>query len=229
MPIWGGVNLDSHIVEDDDSVKRFMWCARFIGFKHPEMVVQLASRLKKDGYKFTIDMYGAGPELERVKDLADKLNVTDEIAFLGNVPNSQILEAMSKHHVFLFTSDQNEGWGAVMNEAMSIGCAVVASNKIGATPFLIKNGVNGLVFKSGSVKSLYGEVRKLFDDKKLCRDLGQAALITMQDVWNPKVAAKRLILLCKDLLKGRFVPQKEGPCSVAKPVKYDFYKIERLE
>ena len=35
-----------------------LWCARFLLLKHPELVVQLAARLKSDGYDFVIDMYG---------------------------------------------------------------------------------------------------------------------------------------------------------------------------
>lgn len=206
-----------------------MWCARFIGWKHPELVIKLAAKLKKEGYHFIIDMYGTGPELEKVKVLANKQNVNDEINFQGNLPNDQILQAMGRHHIFLFTSDQNEGWGAVMNEAMSCGCAVVASNKIGATPFLIRHNHNGLVFRSGHVNSLFIEVKKLFEDNTLRCRLGQAALETMQGLWNPKIASERLISLCDALLEGNFAPQKEGPCSVATPVKYDFYKIERLE
>ena len=36
-----------------------------------------------------------------------------------------------------------EGWGAVVNEAMNSGCAVVADHMIGAAPWLIRQGENG--------------------------------------------------------------------------------------
>jgi glycosyltransferase involved in cell wall biosynthesis len=41
--------------------------------------------------------------------------------------------------VFIFTSDRNEGWGAVLNEAMGSGCAVVAADLIGSVPYLIEH------------------------------------------------------------------------------------------
>ena len=37
-----------------------MWCARFLKWKHPEMVIQLAHRLKLNNYDVQIDMFGAG-------------------------------------------------------------------------------------------------------------------------------------------------------------------------
>ena len=54
------------------------------------------------------------------------------------MPNAKILQEMRKHEIFLFTSDRNEGWGAVSNESMSNGCMLVGSDGIGSIPFLVK-------------------------------------------------------------------------------------------
>jgi len=202
----------------------FMWCARFLSLKHPELPVKLAAKLKAEGYLFFIDMYGSGEKLDETKLLARSLGVEDVVHFPGNLPNGEILEAMMQHKIFLFTSDKNEGWGAVLNEAMSCGCAVVASNRIGATPFLVKHRQNGLVFKSEDFLSFYNAVKSLLDDKALLNKVSIAAQKTMVELWSPKVAAQKLITLCEELLQGNFTPPKEGPCSIAKPVRYDFYK-----
>ena len=76
-----------------------MWCARFLDWKHPELVVQLAHRLKTDGYKVQIDMYGTGVELRSVKALSQDLSVQDMISFKGNVSNDEILKSMRKHDI----------------------------------------------------------------------------------------------------------------------------------
>ena len=47
---------------------------------------------------------------------------------------------MEKSHIHLFTSNHLEGWGAVVNEAMNSGCAVVANREAGAVPYLIEHG-----------------------------------------------------------------------------------------
>jgi len=36
---------------------------------------------------------------------------------------------------------------------------------------------------------------------------------TMKELWNPKVAAERLVKFCENLLKGKIIKFKEGPCS----------------
>lgn len=192
-----------------------LWCARFLVWKHPELVVKLARRLKDSGYSFVIDMFGSGEELERTKQLAKELDVEDVVAFKGNVPNAQILEEMRKHDIFLFTSDRNEGWGAVLNEAMSSGCAVVASNEIGSVPFLVKHGENGLIFKSKDIDFLCENVRYLIDNPQERYRLSKNAYETMLNVWSPQNAAKRLLQLMNGLMSGDVVEFSEGPCSKA--------------
>lgn len=208
------------LLNEGDEVKRIMWCARFLKLKHPELPVQLAARLKSEGYSFVLDMYGGGEELEATKALARELNVEDVITFCGNYPNQEILAAMRKHHIFLFTSDKNEGWGAVLNESMSNGCAVVASNRIGATPFLVKDGENGLVFKSENLDSLYKKVKSLLDDEELRKRIACNAYKTMSEMWNPKNAAMRFLQLVENLQRGIDNPFEDGPCSKAYPCKY---------
>lgn len=193
-----------------------LWCARFLNWKHPELPVKLAARLKQRKYEFVIDMYGTGKELEITKNLAKKLGVEDVVNFCGNRPNDEILKEMIRHDIFLFTSDRNEGWGAVLNEAMSNGCAVVGSDEIGSVPFLIEDGVNGLIFKSRNLDSLEEKVVYLIDHPEERSRIAQNAYKTMREVWSPENAAKQLLNLIKAILSGdeSLIP-KSGPCSKA--------------
>ena len=179
----------------------------------------LAKRLKDKGYRFVLDMYGSGVELVHTRNLASELGVLDVVSFLGNLPNDEILKQMRRHEVFLFTSDKNEGWGAVLNEAMSNGCAVVASNMIGSVPFLIEDGVNGLVFKSEDLDSLETKVVSLLDGAELRQDIAKNAIQTMRTLWSPANAAKQFLQLIAAIQAGdnNLIPI-QGPCSKAKPI-----------
>lgn len=197
---------------------RLMWCARFLKWKHPEMAIRLAARLKAKGYAFTLDMYGSGVELERMQLLARQLDVTDVVRFCGNLPNDQILEQMRCHDIFLFTSDRNEGWGAVANEAMSNGCVLVASDAVGSVPFLVKDGENGCVFKSCDLDSLMNKVEYLLNNRTEIRRLAVNGYLTMKTVWSPENAARNLMTLIDDLRNGRDTSVADGPCSKALPL-----------
>lgn len=198
-----------------DGLIHLMWCARFLKLKHPELVIQMASSLKTKGYRFVLDMYGTGEELENTKKLIAKLDVQDCVFLKGNMPNEQILEKMRENEIFLFTSDSNEGWGAVVNEAMSNGCVVVGSDKIGSIPYLVKDKDNGCVFKSENIHSLTRAVQWLFDNPQERLRLSANGIKTMQEVWSPQNAASSFLQLLDDINNGRQSSIKDGPCSVA--------------
>ena len=58
---------------------------------------------------------------------------------------------MNEASIFIFNSDRYEGWGAVVNEAMNSGCAVLVSHVCGAAPFLVKQNENGRVYEYGNM------------------------------------------------------------------------------
>ena len=216
FPFGSSANFDA---SSEGTGAHLMWCARFLRWKHPELPVKLAKRLKNRNYKFIIDMYGSGEELEHTKELAEKLDVMDVVRFQGNLPNDEVLKQMRHHQIFLFTSDRNEGWGAVLNESMSNGCAVVASDMIGSVPFLIEDGVNGLIFKSESLDSLETKVVSLLDSVDYRRTIAMNAIKTMRDVWSPTNAAKQFFALTEALLtNNNIMIPKIGPCSRAYPI-----------
>ena len=210
-------NIDIYRNNKSTDMVSFMWCARFLDWKHPELPVLLAERLKSKGYDFVIDMYGGGEMYEEIKDLIKKKGVEDCVILRGNLPNAMIIEEMRKHDMFLFTSDRGEGWGAVANEAMSNGCALVASDKIGSVPYLVKDGENGLVFKSGNLNSLESQVIKLMNNPDIVKSISNKAIKTMREVWSPQNAVDRFMQLTKYVLQDNLENYKvyEGPASWA--------------
>lgn len=192
-----------------------MWCARFLKWKHPELVVQLAHVLKDNGYNVKIDMYGSGEILESTMALCQELNVQDIVSFKGNVPNEEVRKAMREHDIFLFTSDKNEGWGVVLNEAMVCGCAVVGSDAIGSVPYLIKDGENGMIFKNLSIGSLYEKVKYLIEHPVVRQQMAIKGQHDIQNLWSPQNAAQSLLRLIEDLKAGRETSVMQGPCSKA--------------
>jgi glycosyltransferase involved in cell wall biosynthesis len=205
-----GFNLKS----SNDSIC-IMWCARFLNWKHPELPVKLARKLKDKGYKFQIKMAGSGDLFQKTRKLIRKLDVDNCVSLIGNRTNEEILALMQRSQIFIFTSDQNEGWGAVANESMSNGCVLVASDAIGSTPYLIKEGVTGFSFKSCDVESLTKKVKWLIEHAHEMQEMQRNAYQQMKDVWNPKHAAESLLTLIKDIQNGQLSSIQEGPCSKA--------------
>lgn len=204
---------------------RLMWCARMIDWKHPELPILLVEKLRKSintqssSVNLHLDMYGDGVMRADMEQLVNSLGLEGSITFHGNVPNDEIHQAMSEHDIFLFTSDRNEGWGAVANEAMANGCAIVGSDAIGAIPYLVKDGYNGMVFQSGDLESLYEKVIYLIEHRQEMSEMQKRAYEDMCELWSPRVAAKNLLQLAYDLKTSGETTIKEGPCSKTLPIK----------
>lgn len=201
--------------------QKILWVGRFLDWKHPDDVLRVAKRLKEDGYSFSMDIAGTGEMEAQLKSMAEAMGLNDCVTFLGPIPSNRVRELMETAGIYLFTSDRNEGWGAVLNESMNSGCAVVASHAIGSVPYLMKHNENGLIYKSGDVDGLYENVKYLLDNPSEQERLGCAAYETITGLWNAEVAAQRLMTLSEHLLAGEKYPDlyKDGPCSRAEIVK----------
>lgn len=214
----------SELLKNKDK-KKILWIGRLIDWKHPEEAIEVALRLKNEGYSFSMDIGGTGSMDDEIKTMVEKYELTDYVKLLGAIPAKKVRKYMEKSGIFLFTSDFNEGWGAVLNESMNSGCAVVANHAIGSVPFLIEHNKNGLVYQCGKIDDIYKKVKYLLENPLEQEKLGNAAYETMINVWNADVAAKRLIKLEEQLLNGNKFPElySDGPCSKAKIIKEDWF------
>jgi len=197
-------------------VPKLLWVGRLLDWKHPDDVIKLAMVLKENGYIFNIEMIGSGPMEANVIKLININRLQNQIQLMGSMSPEQVRKRMESANIFLFTSDFYEGWGAVLNEAMNSGCGVVASHAIGSVPYLITNGFNGLIYKNKNINHLYDRVKFLLNNMDECQKMGINAYKTITDIWNAKVAAKRLMQLIEDIKKDRMSSSFfDGPCSKA--------------
>lgn len=200
-----------------NQVISILWVGRLIGWKHPDVSILIAEKLRNERIPFSLNIIGNGAMEEELNEMIKEKGLSECVKMLGAMSPEQVRDHMEHSDIFLFTSDRNEGWGAVLNESMNSGCAVVASHAIGSVPYLIRHGENGLVFHSGNVDDLFEKVKYLIDRPEERVRLGKAAYDTITGEWSAEVAAERLIELTKSLLAGKKYPDlyKTGPCSRA--------------
>jgi hypothetical protein len=91
---------------------------------------------------------------------------------------------------------------------------------MGAVPYLIRHGVNGMIYEDGREEQLFEMTRQLVLDRDLRQKLGRNAIKTITDEWNAENAAERLV----EFLAGKgFLGEDaahtalpaQGPCSPA--------------
>lgn len=194
--------------------RSILWCSRMIDWKHPELAIELADRLRKAGYEFTLTMIGNGELEEEIKKEIQDKGLADYINMIGAVGHEEVRSYMEKSEIFIFTSDKNEGWGAVLNESMNSACAVVASHSIGSVPFLIKDNENGLIYKDQDGCDLFKKVVWLMDNEDRRKDISKNAYLTIANEWNAKNASKKFLMLAESILcKNKNKIPSSGVCS----------------
>ena len=195
-----------------------LWAARLVELKHPETCIEVAKRLRTEGYEFTLNIIGSGPLEEKLKTMIAHEELNDHVFMCGAMKPDQVREYMERAEIFMFTSDRREGWGAVLNESMNSACAVVASDVIGSVPFLIKDRENGMVYSDGDIDELYSNIKWLLDNKSERKVIARNAYDTMKNEWNAENAADKLISLMLSISNGAKDPDifETGVCSRAK-------------
>ena len=207
MHVWGDVKNQEEI--------QIVWAGRFIPLKHPEFAIKLAESLKKQGYKFHLHMVGGGELEGELKQTVKQKELQRKVTFYGFLKPAQVRKIMEKCHIHLFTSNYLEGWGAVVNEGMNSGCVEVANVEVGAAPFLIQHGKNGLVYKDGNYEDMEKQILYLLDNPAKASEMGMAAYKTIATQWNAKVAANRLLKFYEDWKIDKIEVPMEGPFSLA--------------
>lgn len=104
------------------------------------------------GAKWSLTIVGSGPEESALRELAAEGEIADRISWITSVPNAEIPATMAGHDVLVLPS-RYDGWGAVVNEALSVGTPVICSDMCGASD-LIRSPAMGGITKAGSVASL---------------------------------------------------------------------------
>lgn len=204
-----------------------LWCGRLIDWKHPEVAVSVAQRLKHEGIAFKMDIIGSGYMYEEIAELIKSQKLDPEVTLHSSMTPDKIREYMEKSSIYLFTSDRQEGWGAVLNEAMNSGCAVVANSAIGAVPFLLKDKENGYIYEDSMIDNAYQKVKLLIENNELRSKVSIKAYETVKDIWNPKIAAERFLQLVNGIMRhSNTVLYNEGPCSLAPIIKNDWFEMK---
>lgn len=215
-------NIEKMVAEKEPN--SILWVGRLIELKHPEKVVEVAEMLKGKGCSFDINIVGIGPMEDELKRRVEEKNLAKCVHFRGAVTPEKVREYMCKSEIYVFTSDFNEGWGAVLYEAMNAGCGVVASHAIGAVPYLLADGENGYIYENENTDDLCNKVSLLFDNKEQREKMGVNAYHTIEKHWAPSVAVDRFLKLTGSLLNGGKDEFEKGVCSKAERLRNDWYK-----
>lgn len=138
-----------------------MAAGRLVPHKNVDKIIDALSKLPK---KYTLDVYGNGPERRRLEGQVYNMKLNNRVKFHGNVPQKELLKAMENHDLFVLYSSY-EGLPHVVLEAFSARVPVVASNIPGTDEVAIDGKTAVLAAPNNSIR-LAEAIRNLSWDRK---------------------------------------------------------------
>jgi glycosyltransferase involved in cell wall biosynthesis len=202
---------------------QILWAGRLVKLKRVEVLIKACKILKEKGLDFRLKIIGDGPESNSIISLVMDLGLQEMISLHPPVNPQQVRVAMQAAHIYVFPSTQQEGWGAVIGEAMSEGCAVIASDGAGSAPMLVQDGISGYLFPVDDIECLAKNLEELIMAPDKVFQMGLEGWRIMKSIWSPAVAAERLLILSEGLLgRGKVPSYHDGPCSPARLLKPRF-------
>jgi glycosyltransferase involved in cell wall biosynthesis len=191
---------------------RLLWAGRMLGLKRVDLLVAAVHRLRREGRECRLHLVGYGECLPALQRQVLRLGLEPYVTFQPPVPIAEMRAIMRQANVYVLPSNGKEGWGAVVNEAMSEGVCAVVSDSTGAGATLIQHGENGLLFRCGDGGALCDCLRRLHDDPAERLRIARAGYQSLRGAWTPQVAADRWLRASDRLLSGQPVePPASGP------------------
>jgi glycosyltransferase involved in cell wall biosynthesis len=109
----------------------------------------------------SLALVGRGELLPALQRQAEAMEASARVVFESVLPAEVIPERVARADVLVLPS-RWDGWGVVVNEALSAGVPVIVSDRCGAAD-LIRDGVNGYVFPSENAEALQACLRAFLD------------------------------------------------------------------
>ena len=115
---------------------------------------------KFDKEKYTLDIFGSGPDEEKIKQFVAENGLQDAVRFQPFMPYNEMVQQYKNYDWVVLPSTSKDGWGVVVSEGMLNGLKAVVSSICGVS-WAIKKDFNGEVFDWQEAGSCNNAISKM--------------------------------------------------------------------
>ena len=154
-----------------DGPLRLLWAGTFSIRKGAHLLLEALETLNAGPQHLEVEVYGAqGLPTE----LLDRAPAT--VRFCGSIPRPELLERMGHAHALIFPT-LCDGFGLVVNEAMSQGLPVITTDRAGAAD-LVRPDENGLLIQAGNSEAIASAIDRALRNRNAMISMRTTALNT---------------------------------------------------
>ena len=147
--------LSTQRVVKDRNITKLISVGGLIEKKGFSILIEMLSALEK---KFELTIVGDGSQMNELRALNDKLEVSDRVFFKGTLSKREVSKELAKSDIFVSAS-KIETFGIAILEALAVGIPVVTYNNGGINDFM-KNFC-GIVISEYTPNAFEDAIRKI--------------------------------------------------------------------
>lgn len=194
--LYNGIDFSKLSEKDvyNEKPTRFVCIGRVLfDTKGQDILLAAFERLLEKRTDLRLDFWGAGPDLERLRELVLERNLGGYIKVGGDVDNSYVNSHLKEYDVAVYAS-RHEGLGLAAIEAMGVGVPVLLSDVDGHRE-VSENGRFATMFESNNVGSLVDALLYILDNYTEAKKVAEQAKKNVDKKFSIEKMANQLSLI----------------------------------
>ena len=168
-----------------------MYIGRLVFYKNVEVILHAWSIVIKKIPDAKLIIAGDGPNKGSLEELVKKLNMTQNIIFMGYVTIEQKSKLLAESNALLFPSTM-EGFGLVMLESFQQNRPVITSN-IPPMSDIIENNKTGFLIKPNDEKEWAEKIISIIKYPEISNKMGREGNKVLKEKYNQELFYKNLL------------------------------------
>jgi glycosyltransferase involved in cell wall biosynthesis len=171
-------------------------------WKGLQVLVDAMPALRERVPDVRLEVVGTGDDVPHLMHQAERLGVADAIEWTGAVDHADLPERYRRAGVTVLPSlTESESFGITLVEAMASGCPVVGSD-VGGIPYVVRDGVDGLLATPGDQAALAGTLTTVLVDRERAAAMGAAGREAAVSRWDWSRQEERLVQVIDNVVRG---------------------------
>jgi len=164
------------------------YAAEFNANKNQQLLIKVLAKIKDDVPHARLLLAGKGPLQDDLKKLAEELDVSTMVDFLGFRKDLEEIIPMCDIAV---ASSLREGLPVNIMEAMACGLPVIASENRGHKE-LVRNDINGWIIDPEDIDAMAEKIKTVAQNKSLANRLGKSGRTIVENTFSIDKVQKEL-------------------------------------
>ena len=178
--------------------RRLLFSGRLVALKRIDLLIDAFAKLAARRPEWDLVIAGGGPEEATLRALVPN-HLAARVLWTGYQESADRILGLYGLCDALALPSETDAWALVVNEAACAGLALVCSDVVGAAAELLRDGVNGRLFKTNDLEALTTALLDVTDEANLARykTASPEILANWRKAADPVDGLRRALARCR--------------------------------